>query len=625
MALQGLGKSGSHTLMVDPWEWAAAQRHQFAAPPQPKKKSRGGFLSSIISELGGAGGAVGGAAAGASLGSVVPGIGTLIGGLVGAGVGGFTGGTGGRLIENKVRDNEYRLGDALKEGAFTGALSAVPFGGAAKAVRTAAKGAAGKPIKAGVLQRTGQRLESRAGGYGQGTKLPDGSRLTASRVQQFKALDMKERIPARHPDEQGRVIEQRLNDATSQLDNAVTQGNRSLTSAERKTISANILKGVKSNRAIANDPNALREVNQLANSLKNIRSLKSAVKAKRDIQKEINFNRNSSAAVPGKEQANKIALKVLDNFINKSHPAIGEANKRVSGLIKRLDLSGAESATLKNQSINAGGGIVGRVLTGDAAQATKSRAGNLLQGGTPSSAGIASRGVLARELAKQTIGGGMVGGSPQADVLSQNVAPTAEPSQYPDTTFGDTGLGGDMTAPPQSLYGPEQLMADIQRDPKHLSDYIALAKYSDSLNKVDKPNANQQKTAMALQNARNVVGELTQAYAEVGGPQGAGTGTARNLAGKVRLDQNARNYNDLRQAFLSRIARAFGEVGTLNEGDIQRALGAIPDLADNQQTAARKLAILNSLLAQAEQNNSATYSSSSDLADVLSQLQGGYQ
>ncbi|MBA3679100.1 hypothetical protein H0W80_02830 [Candidatus Saccharibacteria bacterium] len=106
------------------------------APSQAPKGKKGsgnqGWLSSIISELGGAGGAAGGTAIGATLGSVVPGAGTLAGGILGGAIGGFTGGFGGRAIENKVRDNEYRVGDSLKEGAISGV-----FGGAGAAFQGA--------------------------------------------------------------------------------------------------------------------------------------------------------------------------------------------------------------------------------------------------------------------------------------------------------------------------------------------------------------------------------------------------------------------------------------------------------------------------------------------------------
>lgn len=90
------------------------------APPvrqQPKKKTgRGGTLTSLISE----GGALGGAAAGAALGSVVPVLGTAIGGALGGALGAF----GGRVAENKVRDDRIGLGDAATEATLTGVLGA---------------------------------------------------------------------------------------------------------------------------------------------------------------------------------------------------------------------------------------------------------------------------------------------------------------------------------------------------------------------------------------------------------------------------------------------------------------------------------------------------------------------
>lgn len=90
------------------------------APPvrqQPKKKTgRGGTLTSLISE----GGALGGVAAGAALGSVVPVLGTAIGGALGGALGAF----GGRVAENKVRDDRIGLGDAATEATLTGVLGA---------------------------------------------------------------------------------------------------------------------------------------------------------------------------------------------------------------------------------------------------------------------------------------------------------------------------------------------------------------------------------------------------------------------------------------------------------------------------------------------------------------------
>lgn len=109
-----------------------------APPPPSKPKGRGGFFSSLISELSGAGGAWGGGAAGAAAGTALfPGVGTLVGGILGATAGGFAGGAGGRAVENKVRDDQNFLGaggsakSAFGEGALSGALAGIGSGASA--------------------------------------------------------------------------------------------------------------------------------------------------------------------------------------------------------------------------------------------------------------------------------------------------------------------------------------------------------------------------------------------------------------------------------------------------------------------------------------------------------------
>jgi len=149
---------------------AANKAARAQAPASKKGSGNKSWLSSIISEAGGAGGAVGGAAAGAALGSVVPGIGNIVGAIGGGIVGGFTGGFGGRAIENKVRDNEYRLADALKEGAVSGV-----FGG----VGPAFQGARGL----GALAKA-----SGTKGIGQGAKVLSGMSDDAARAAAGKAI-----------------------------------------------------------------------------------------------------------------------------------------------------------------------------------------------------------------------------------------------------------------------------------------------------------------------------------------------------------------------------------------------------------------------------------------------------
>lgn len=149
--------------MFSPQELAAAKQQYDAysssrpqttavkPKPKAKQKGRGGFLTSLISEVGGLGGASGGAAIGTAL---LPGVGTLIG----AGLGGFLGGTGGRITENKVRDNRIGVGDALKEGAISGVASAGPLK-LLKAASGATKGAirTSRPVEDTITKKVASR------------------------------------------------------------------------------------------------------------------------------------------------------------------------------------------------------------------------------------------------------------------------------------------------------------------------------------------------------------------------------------------------------------------------------------------------------------------------------------
>jgi hypothetical protein len=61
---------------------------------------------------------------------------------------------------------------------------------------------------------------------------------------------------------------------------------------------------------------------------------------------------------------------------------------------------------------------------------------------------------------------------------------------------------------------------------------------------------------------------------------------------EVDLGAQAAVFNDMRVSFLARFARAFGERGVLNEGDIKRAEKLLPTLFSSEAVASRKLGML---------------------------------
>jgi hypothetical protein len=189
--------------MIDPREFAIldANASQFlasqrAAQAQPKKKGgRGGFLTSLISE----GGAIGGGAAGAAAGSaILPGIGTLLGGALGAGIGAF----GGRVAENKVRDDRLGIGDAAKEGALSAVFGGGPIRLAKAGVETVKGATKGGLSLADALAQAGEKAVGMNARQAAGNKLAQAGegliakefRLNPTQQANFKKLTGEEAV-----------------------------------------------------------------------------------------------------------------------------------------------------------------------------------------------------------------------------------------------------------------------------------------------------------------------------------------------------------------------------------------------------------------------------------------------
>lgn len=112
-------------------------------------------------------------------------------------------------------------------------------------------------------------------------------------------------------------------------------------------------------------------------------------------------------------------------------------------------------------------------------------------------------------------------------------------------------------------------------------------------------------TMATLNSAKAVVAQLENATKKAGlktNPLAAATfGRAANLNAKFfQSNPNAVNLRNLGQQFLSTLARASGEKGTLAEGDIARAKAGIPQLSDTQAVAAQKLENLKKFIADIE-------------------------
>lgn len=130
---------------------------------------------------------------------------------------------------------------------------------------------------------------------------------------------------------------------------------------------------------------------------------------------------------------------------------------------------------------------------------------------------------------------------------------------------------------------------------------LANTLYPDNTSKI---SDTQRKSITSLELADSALAEFENTLANLGQYDSdllAKTlGRGRETAATVGLDPNLSYYNDLRRAMAAQIARALGESGTLNEGDIQRALAAIPSITDSKDVAAKKLAFIRGQLLKAQ-------------------------
>lgn len=379
-----------------------ANQPQRTTTTTTKKTGRGSgdqhFLSSLISELGGAGGAAGGAAIGAGIGSIVPVAGTAVGGLLGAAIGGFVGGTGGRLVENKVRDDrnpfeDDSLGDALREGALAGTLSAVIPGGkiaasggralmtgggkagAAQAMKasgmksfgnaaTGRIGRAGAKLTQGTtgtfddtlrggLQQSGDKLRAFPRGIKPGTKLNLNKTVSTKQAEEINAAinkATKGKMASWSPTKQFTAVEQRLQSLYDDFAKGAEPGKLVNNTDD---ITRKVTENINKNVALRGN---LTKANQrvLDNILEDIKNLKG--KSAREVfDLAENLNKQASNIVEKGNIGSKevkiyeAARQALKNHIDDVFPKKSALNKEVSTLQQAKNLlSKAVEADVKS-------------------------------------------------------------------------------------------------------------------------------------------------------------------------------------------------------------------------------------------------------------------------------------
>lgn len=630
--------------------------------PAPKQKGKGGFLSSIISELGGAGGAAGGAAAGAALGSVVPGAGTLIGGLIGAGIGGFGGATAGRGVENKIRDNQNFLGAggsaraAFGEGALTGALSGLGTGvsalrgvkavGGLKGLSSAAGGSddALKAMSKQLLtggKKAGVRI---AGGDTTGkiaqagnslrsgvinpkvAASPFGATKEAEIAASLSGLGLKGSAKNQYKQMPGV-----FNKLSSQIDDALavntsTSNLSKLTGSIKKT-TKDLPQFINGDELYTKSlTNELRDLTSKFGSSKITAAQLQAAKSDLSSKMGTIFPKIAKGADLNPKEASRLAIwRGLDDHIVSIAPEVKALTSQQAKLYEAAPgLLTASKKTLGVPLLGVKSGAAERVVQGG-----QDLAGRALQkvGGL----GTATGGALS-QIKKQGLmqaPGNLVDAlsqPPQAPEQSEDEQLMALYEQYSggagqDPMMGQGMMDPMMEQPQQSAYSQEAVMSDIQRDPKNASTYLKLYETFNQAPKAAKgPSAATQKQdalvytgSNAVQNLRSMFQKDPSLIAKTGVP-------GRNILGIGNRALGLGEYEAMAQQAIDSVARLrTGAAMTPSEETFYRRM--VPQAGDNQQTINQKLDELERYFGTFQTADEG--SESQDLTDALMQMQQG--
>jgi hypothetical protein len=487
---------------------------QRSQPQQATKKKggKGGTPTSLISE----GGALGGALIGAGVGSAVPVIGTAIGGIIGAGVGAFAG----RSAENKIRDNEYRVGDAAKEGllsaALAGPLKLGKYGLTAGKAAIAGKGATAA-LTEGAEQAAKFTIRGSLGKAAAGAAddmAIKAFKLTPSQLTKFKKLygeDVAKTITRNglqgaSVDDFGSAIMKQQDLFDSLIDTAGTIKKSDLQNRLTK-IYTKLMKQAPADTKLKGQA-VKSEVDDLLKGLGDEVSAADLNIIRRQYDDLVNYG--NKIADPTKYDKNKRIADALRKSIQKASGSddLKNAGMEISKLRRLSDFVEMQAnrgrganpiglTTLLAAGVGGGmGGAPGALATAGAAKVANSPAAlkaaslSALKGSEKLAAGAArataqpikQAGIgAARGQVAQGLAGALMNPTPinaASDVSADQSLNTYPMNNPTNTQANSTSMMNSLYDTPQELaipespYPRENLLADIQRDPQNTNKYL---------------------------------------------------------------------------------------------------------------------------------------------------------
>lgn len=573
--------------------------------PQKKKGGRGGFLTSLISEGGGLGGAVSGGATGAAIGSAVPVLGTAVGGILGAGIGGFLGGGGGRVVENIVRDDRLGVGDALKEGAMSGAFGAAGQGlTALRGARAASKVAkSGGEALQSTSERAGRKLLGDAWGIKAGTKT-GGEVLTpqeALKLNRFVTGTV--RVPKASTADQ--VLERTVNFKKSTgeaIGNLVKASDRPITPDEAGKLINNV--SGKINKLPGIDYSNNTGAKTIFEQLKGINSLDDLHRFRVDLDDTINFSRNINAPDPILEKVSRAVRSEIDNFTSGAIKGLKPLQRSYGNASRVIDY------VAPNAKNPRGLNILNNRIGGGLAQKGESLLGSSI-GKMPSLSLPSAVRPIAGQAAAQAPGN-------LADAIMSTQPDSMPPPEAMSGGEDSSMAPEENMAASKSPYSLENALLDIQRDPKNADYYIKLHSFVNPKQTSQKPmGAEAQKRSLTAQSGLRSLSTLGRTL-----QSDPGAFKRQALPNPFGITAGLTGTSDVRAAtdnVVDVIAR-LRSGAAITEDEAARFARQLPQPGDSQESARRKL-----LSVQAElESFVGPQADESSLEDVLMQYQGGF-
>lgn len=212
----------------------------------------------------------------------------------------------------------------------------------------------------------------------------------------------------------------------------------------------------------------------------------------------------------------------------------------------------------------------------------------------------------------QKMGLSMIGaGTGQAaNQIGQTAGDQGEPATIPGSSSPDSPPVPTETQPSvdaSSIPGGtlEDLQAEIQADPKNAAIYKQVYDEAQKQVKASTPSPAQTKSLSAVRNAQATLDQIKQSFKAAGGGQGKLSGVVSNLLGNAGINSEVATYNDTATAMAASLYKALGNTGTISDRDQVLIAKLIPKITDSETTAQAKIAQLENLLQQAEENTSA--------------------